>query len=216
MDSVNGFPAKNQDVTQTPRTERSYDSALFDDCFDDYADEVIGSAFDEDVIRVEQSEESAEEQPAVKPSTGGYMTIPNWLGMDLLASLSGNEWKVLYFILTKTHAWRKVADHLSYSQIAQGSGVKGKATINKTLKSLQSRDLIFVQSGQKAKEPNRIFLMGNLLDSVQLLNAQHSNKNTVQNLNAPNAANPFKIPLPEGEFDDDDYNSALLAARRKL
>lgn len=204
--SLNGFPANNQDTTANDKPKPRYDSALFDDCFDDYSDEVITSAFDEDVV-----------QPLkpIKPKSRGYTTVSNWLLFDLRPTLCPSEWSVLSHIVAQTHGFRKTADSISYSQFTKGTNIKSRATINNALKSLQEKNLIFVHSGKQSKEPNRIFLAGDLLDSVQILNTQHSNNKSTEFANSNNSVETQWLKrLPESDIDD-DYESAVLAARRK-
>jgi len=62
---------------------------------------------------------------ALYPNTTQY---PNWLIDQVMGLLTGNEWKVLSYIVRRTYGWRKDSDTISLSQISQGNGKLSKET----------------------------------------------------------------------------------------
>lgn len=66
--------------------------------------------------------------------------IPNEL-LENLAEISGNELKVLLFILRKTIGFQKQGDYISYSQIMKATGLT-KSTIIRAIRKLAAKEYI--------------------------------------------------------------------------
>lgn len=77
-----------------------------------------------------------------------FTQIPNQVFDELLADLSGAEWKVLSYIMRRTYGWHKDSDDLGLKQLTDG--VRGvdrgtglsKSTVAVALKSLEEWGLI--------------------------------------------------------------------------
>lgn len=77
-----------------------------------------------------------------------FTQIPNQVIDELLADLSGAEWKVLSYIMRRTYGWHKDADNIGLKQLTDG--IKGhdvgtglsKSTVAVALKSLEEWGLI--------------------------------------------------------------------------
>lgn len=77
-----------------------------------------------------------------------FTQIPNQVIDELLADLSGAEWKVLSYIMRRTYGWHKDADNIGLKQLTDG--IKGhdvgtglsKSTVAIALKSLEEWGLI--------------------------------------------------------------------------
>jgi phage replication O-like protein O len=87
----------------------------------------------------------------IKPfaDQGNFTAIHNYVFDVIMPSLPPNAWKVLCFVIRKTHGWQKRSDHLSYSQIVEGTGIKSPATISAALKELVSRKFVLTTSSDK-------------------------------------------------------------------
>jgi phage replication O-like protein O len=81
-------------------------------------------------------------------STPYFTQMPNVVLDDLLADLSGAEFKVLAYILRRTYGWHKDSDNIGLKQLAEG--IKGvdrgtglsKSTVAVALKSLEEWGII--------------------------------------------------------------------------
>lgn len=82
---------------------------------------------------------------------GGYTCLTNYALDVVMPSLPPNAWKVLCFVIRKTRGWNKEKDRLSYSQIADGTGIHSDATICAALKILIERRFIIASAGSAWK-----------------------------------------------------------------
>lgn len=81
--------------------------------------------------------------------TVGYTTIHNSVLDVLMPSMPPNAFKVLMFVLRKTHGWDKDEDALSYSQIVTGTGIKSPATVSAALQYLKQHGCLLTVAGDK-------------------------------------------------------------------
>lgn len=73
-----------------------------------------------------------------------YIMLSNYLLDEVMPSLKATHWAVLCFIMRKTVGWQKTQDALSYSQIMNGTGINGRATVMDALSVLAERNFIKV------------------------------------------------------------------------
>lgn len=101
-------------------------------------------------------------KPEGAPPFTGFVTpyftqIPNEVFDNLLADLSGAEWKVLAYIMRKTYGWHKTEDDIGLRQLTDGiPGVDrgtglSKSTVALALKSLEEWGLIERQQNRDAE-----------------------------------------------------------------
>jgi phage replication O-like protein O len=82
---------------------------------------------------------------------GGYTCFTNYVLDVVMPSLPPNAWKVLCLVIRKTRGWNKEKDRLSYSQIAEGTGIDSDATIRSALKLLIERKFVIANQGSAWK-----------------------------------------------------------------
>jgi DNA-binding MarR family transcriptional regulator len=91
-----------------------------------------------------------------------YTPIPDQLLDDVMAFLSGAELKVLLYIMRHTYGYKKSADNISLSQLAEGITTRnsrvvdrgtglGRTAIKQALKTLEAKGLIIVERGATAE-----------------------------------------------------------------
>lgn len=68
-----------------------------------------------------------------------------------MPDLSGNEWKVLCYILRRTRGWHKTSERISYRQIAPGTGIASHTTIQKALTELSRKGHIIAHKGENGE-----------------------------------------------------------------
>jgi phage replication O-like protein O len=79
----------------------------------------------------------------------GYTQVSDYVLDFIMPTLSGNQWKVLCFVIRKTVGWKKESDALSYAQIIAGTGIKSDATVSEALKVLVGKTYILKSPGDK-------------------------------------------------------------------
>ncbi|MCP4363524.1 MAG: replication protein [Chloroflexi bacterium] len=98
--------------------------------------------------------------------TGFIPAFPLALFDEIMPLLSPNEWKIFSFIYRRLVGFGKNSDKFSYSQIQTGTGIKGKATINKCIKSLNGPWLIVTGTNGRSN-----LLTFSLAEKVQKMNS---------------------------------------------
>ena len=73
-----------------------------------------------------------------------YTKLPNYVIDHVMSDVSPNAWKVLCFILRKTNGWQKEQDHISLSQIREGTGIRQNATIAIAIRELERKHYLSV------------------------------------------------------------------------
>ena len=87
-----------------------------------------------------------EAKATVKPFTrqGHFTMVDNAIIDFVLPRLSGNEVKLLLYVLRKTRGWGKEEDAIPYSQIMVGTGIRSRSTVHKAVERLESKGYILV------------------------------------------------------------------------
>ena len=75
----------------------------------------------------------------------GHLDLANEI-VDAMCKLhlTSCQFRVLFSIIRKTYGWNKKYDHISYTQIAELSGIKDIRNIGRTLHELKIRNLIVI------------------------------------------------------------------------
>ena len=86
-------------------------------------------------------------EKAIKPFArqGHFTVVDNAIFDFVLPNISRTSGYVLLFIIRKTIGWQKDKDAISYSQLREITGIKGKSTISKAIKELERIGIITVQ-----------------------------------------------------------------------
>jgi hypothetical protein len=71
-----------------------------------------------------------------------YYKIQNAICDLIMPTCTPSEFMILNFIFRQTMGYNRSEDRLSYKQISEGTGIKGKATISKSLDGLEEKDYI--------------------------------------------------------------------------
>ena len=79
----------------------------------------------------------------------GYTSIPNYYFDSILPTLTLIEDRILQVILRKTLGYQKTKDNISISQLITLTKL-AKSSIQKAIKSLQDKELIFVEKNEKS------------------------------------------------------------------
>ena len=107
-----------------------------------------------------------------------YTMVPDEAFDELMADLSGSEWKVLSYIIRRTFGFKKQSDDISLSQIANGITTAGgrrldrgtglsKPSVIAAVKVLVERNIVLTEhrsSAEKGHEPTRYRL--NVVDPL--------------------------------------------------
>ena len=75
---------------------------------------------------------------------GNFTAVDNAVIDEIMPNLSGNEWKVLCFIIRKTVGWHKDSDGIAYSQFRAGTGISSNTTVQKSIDRLLALHIIEV------------------------------------------------------------------------
>lgn len=91
---------------------------------------------------------------SVKPFSeyGSYTMFHNSILEIVMPKLSGNEWKVLSFIIRKTKGYQKEEDQISYTQIRKGTGIGSFSTIQDALATLEREGYVIATPGTTKTE----------------------------------------------------------------
>lgn len=65
-----------------------------------------------------------------------YTKFPDYILDEILPQMTPNGWRLLSFVWRKTEGYQKTSDEISYSQIADGTGIKGRSTISAAIKDV--------------------------------------------------------------------------------
>jgi len=79
----------------------------------------------------------------------GYTCIPNYYYDYILPTLTTVENQVLQIILRKTLGYQKTKDQISITQLITSTKL-AKSSVQKAIKSLQDKELIFVEKSDKS------------------------------------------------------------------
>lgn len=88
---------------------------------------------------------------SIKPfaDQGHYTVVHDAILDRVMPKCPPNAWKVLCLIIRKTRGWKKGWDAISYSQIKEGTGIKGDPTVTDALKWLMKKNLVIRSEGEK-------------------------------------------------------------------
>jgi hypothetical protein len=78
---------------------------------------------------------------------GHYTTVHDALFDVVMPRLSGNEWKILCYILRQTRGWQRVTKEVSLRQIRQETGIGSLTTVQKAVDSLVDKEHIKATRG---------------------------------------------------------------------
>ena len=76
----------------------------------------------------------------------GFVPFPNEIIDNIMPKLSANGWKVFCFVWRKTRGWKKTEDHISISQIMDGTGIGSNNTVKTAIKEIGK--IINVENGR--------------------------------------------------------------------
>ena len=95
-----------------------------------------------------------------------YTQVPNWLLAKLYRAddLTGREMKVLLYIIRKLIGFHKESDKISYSQIANATGID-RNNVMKVIQSLEKKGWVSVW--RKEKCINILRLKGGVVDNTR-------------------------------------------------
>lgn len=135
-----------------------------------------------------------------------FTVFSNYVLDVIMPELKPTHWKVLCFIIRKTIGWQKANDILSYSQIMQGTGISGRATVNSALKELIELNYISVietnngeANGYKLNTGYNIDLTSSKFELVRGGTSSNFELGPVQNLNPQKKGKKLKdISSSEG------------------
>ena len=79
-----------------------------------------------------------------------FTIVHNYLFDEVMPNVKPNAWKVLCLIVRKTYGWQKDSDHISFTQIKEGTGMSSPQTITNAIKQLAGDGHIIIhKSGGK-------------------------------------------------------------------
>lgn len=80
----------------------------------------------------------SQDQVTIKPfaNQGHYTAVHDAIPDVIMPRISGNQFKILFFILRKTRGWKKFSDKISVSQIMAGTGIKSEDTVRNCLAAM--------------------------------------------------------------------------------
>lgn len=82
-------------------------------------------------------------------SQTSFTVFHNILLDVIMPELSGNQWKVLTYIVRRTIGWQKQQEVLSYEQIRTGTGIASDTTISACLDALEQFGYIAIERAPK-------------------------------------------------------------------